>query len=106
MRHLRDLEPIEVRLLPRRVLGPTHLGLLVAPARREPRLAAADLGADVAAIHVAVVAPPAQEEHLAATAAADEAQRVHGSGRDRQELDATREPCDEAVVAPGSGHAA
>lgn len=77
-----------------------------APARGEPRLASPGLGADVAAVHVAVVAPPAQEEHLAAAAAVDEAQRVHGSGRDRQELDATHEPCDEAVVAPGSGHAA
>jgi len=103
MRHLRGLASIEVCLLPRGVVDPACFGLLVAATRGANRLASRELGAAVAAVRVAVVAPPAEEEHLSTTAAADEAQGVHGSGRDRQELDAVHEPCDEGLVDPGSG---
>jgi hypothetical protein len=103
MRHLRGLEAIEVRLLPGGVVGPARLGLLVAAAGAAQRFTARGLAAGVAAIDVAVVAPPAQQEHLPAAAADDEAQGfggvgVHGSERGRQELDAGPEPCDEHLV--------
>jgi hypothetical protein len=103
MRHLRGGASIEVALLPRGVVGLACLGLLVTAAGRPDRVAAPELGARVAAVDVAVIAPPAQEEDPATTAAADEAQRVHGSGRDRQELDADLAPCDDHLVDPGSG---
>jgi hypothetical protein len=103
MRHLRSLTPIEVALLPRGMIGPTRLGLLIATTGGALRLASPHLAAGVAAVDVAVVAPPAEEEHLATEAADDEAQGfggvgVHGSERGRQELDAGVEPCDEHLV--------
>lgn len=63
-------------------------------------------GAHPFAVRVPVVAEAAQVEELPAGPAEDEAQRVHGSGRDRQELEADPKPCDELLVAPGSGSAA
>jgi hypothetical protein len=63
-------------------------------------------GAPPPAVLVPVVAEAAQEEELPAGPAEDKAKRVHGSGRDRQELDADPKPCDELLVAPGSGSAA
>ena len=103
MRHLRGGASIEIALLPRGVVGFTRRGLLVAATGGPDRVAAPELGADFTAVDVAVVAPRAQEEDPATPAADDEAQRVHGSGRDRQELDADLAPCDEPLVDPGSG---
>jgi hypothetical protein len=64
------------------------LALFAAPLRRR---------AVACAILVAAIAATTDEEDLAAfeTATHGEAQRLHGSGRDRQELDVGREPCDE-----------
>jgi hypothetical protein len=105
MRHLRGLAPIEVALLPRRVIGPAGLGLLIPAAGAAPGIPSPELAAGLAAVHVAVVAPPAKEEHLIAAATADEAKGyggggVHGSRRGHQELDAGLEPCDEHLVVP------
>jgi len=74
----------------------TDLALLAPTRRRRARFRAVPLTA---------VAPAADEEDLPTIGAVadDEAQRVHGSGRDRQELDAYPEPCDEDLVEPGSG---
>src|SRR5262249_58159503 len=63
MRHLRDLEPVEVPLLPRRVVRPTGVGLLIAAARGTNRLAAAMLSASIGAVDVAVVAPAAERKN-------------------------------------------
>ncbi|HET6582528.1 MAG TPA: hypothetical protein VFG69_03755 [Nannocystaceae bacterium] len=103
MRHLGDVVTIEIALLSGCVVRPADLALLIPAAGSAHRIAPPELGAVVVAVHVAVVAPPAQEEHLTTAAADDEAEGVHGSGRNRQELDAAPEPCDEAFVEPGSG---
>ena len=57
------------------------------------------------AVLLAAIAAPANEEDLATLGAAadDKAKRIHGSDRDRQELDAGVEPWDEQLVGPGSG---
>lgn len=70
---------------------------LLAPASRRRALARA--------VPLAAIAAAADEEDLPAIGAVadDEAQRVHGSGRDRQELDVAPVPCDEHLVDPGSG---
>lgn len=73
MRHLSGLAPIEVALLPRRMVSLTRIRLLVAAARSPDRVAPPQLGAAVRAVHVTVVAPPAQEEHLPTATADDEA---------------------------------
>jgi hypothetical protein len=104
MRHLCGVAPIEVALLPRGVIGPARLRLLIAAAGATQRFLATDLATLVAAIDVSVVAPAAEEEQLPTAAAEDETQGcgggggVHGSRRDREELDAALEPCDEHLV--------
>lgn len=95
MRHLRGLDAVEVPLLASGVVGPAGRGPLIALARLALRGVARQGGADPGAVGLPVVAEAAQEEELPAGPAGDEAQRVHGSGRDRQELDADREPCEE-----------
>lgn len=106
MRHFPS--PCLIRALPVSVVPaaePTSLVplpdlALLAPPRRGRACARA--------VPLAAVAPPADEEDLPAVGAVadDEAQRVHGSGRDRQELDAVPEPCDEHLVDAGSGRTA
>jgi hypothetical protein len=82
MRHLRGLAPIEVPLLAGRMVSPSRLGLLVAAAGAAQGIGAPQLAAGVAAVHVAVVAPPTKEEDLStATATTDyEAQGIGGVG--------------------------
>jgi len=102
MRHLCGVAPIEVALLPRGVIGPAPLRLLIAAAGATQRFLATSLATLVAAIQVAVVAEAAQEEQPPTAAAENKAQRcgggVHGSRRGREELDAALEPCDEHLV--------
>jgi hypothetical protein len=103
MRHV--LAPAAVVPCPRRVVeaaGPASLmalaGLaLLLPAGRRP--------ARTPAVAPSPVTSATDEEHLAARRPVtdDEAQRVHGSGRDRQELDGDHSACDEGLVGPGSG---
>ena len=92
LRSRRVIEPPS----PRSLMTPTGLALLASP-RRPPAIARAVL--------LAVIAAPANEEDLAALGAPadDKAKRIHGSGRDRQELDVGVEPWDEQLVGPGSG---
>jgi hypothetical protein len=78
MRHLPGLASIEVTLLPGGVLGAASVAALVSPSRRTHRIAASSQRAQLAAVAVAVIAKPANEEDLAATRAADEAKRFHG----------------------------
>ena len=77
-------------------MAPTGLALFVS-SRLSPAVARAVL--------LAAIATAADEEDLAALGAAadDKAKRIHGSDRDRQELDAGVEPWDEQLVGPGSG---
>jgi hypothetical protein len=103
MRHLRGFATIQVALLPCCVVRSAGRGSLVAPTGRAQRVAPPKPGALRSAVHIPVVAIPAQEEHLTTATAHHEAQRIHGSGRDRQQLDADPQPCDEALVDPGSG---
>ena len=103
MRH--GLVAVAVVLRSRRVVEPAcarslmaAAGLpLLASSRQSPTLAPAVL--------LATIATAADEEHLATLGAAtdDKAKRIHGSDRDRQELDAGIEPWDEQLVGPGSG---
>jgi len=62
---------------------------LLAAAGRPPAVARA--------VALPAIAAAADEEDRPALGAVahDEAQRIHGSDRDRQELDASRAPCDE-----------
>jgi hypothetical protein len=106
LRHLRGVAPVEVPLLARRVVGATGRGSLVPLAAGGHQSLSSAHGAPPPAVLVPVVAEAAQEEELPAAPAEDKAKRVHGSGRDRQELDADPKPCDELLVAPGSGSAA
>jgi hypothetical protein len=71
MRHLRDLTPDEVLLLPARVICTTGLRLLIAATRLPHRLAVTRVRAGVAAVPLSTVAVSAEEEHLAAPAAND-----------------------------------
>lgn len=73
MRHLFELALIEVALLPARVIRAPCIRLLVPPARGAHRIAPARPGTIVTAVAPAAVAVDAQEEHLAAPAAHDEA---------------------------------
>jgi hypothetical protein len=73
MRHLRGLAAIEVSLLPGGMVSPPRLSLLVAAAGAALGLDAPQLAAPVAAVHVAVVAPTAEKEHLPAATADHEA---------------------------------
>jgi len=98
MRHLGGLASIEVRLLPRRVVGLARGRLLIAPPRAAHRLASRQHGTQVAAVRVDVVAPPAQEEHLVTTAAATKRSESTALDRGRQELDLQHQPCDEGLV--------
>ena len=103
MRH--GLATVAVVLRPRRVIEAARAGPLMAlaglPLLAPPR----DLPAATRAVLLAVIAAPANEEDLAALGAPadDKAKRIHGSGRDRQELDVGVEPWDEQLVGPGSG---
>jgi len=92
LRSRRVIEPPGARSL----MPPTGLALLASP-RGPPAIARAVL--------LAVIAAPADEEDLATLGAPadNKAKRIHGSDRDRQELDAGIEPCDEQLVGPGSG---
>jgi hypothetical protein len=103
MRHV--LPPVAVVLRPRRVVEPAGPAPLMALAGLALLLSARRLPARAAAVAPPAIAPPADEEDLAAggPVADDEAQRVHGSGRDRQELDGDHSACDEGLVGPGSG---
>jgi hypothetical protein len=100
MRHV--LPPGAVVLRPRRVVEPARPAPLVALAGLALLLAAARRPARTPAVALAAITPAADEEHLAAggSVADDEAQRVHGTGRGRKELDADRAPCDESLVEP------
>jgi hypothetical protein len=99
MRHLRGLAPIQVRLLARRMVSSAGFGPLVAAPGGALRIAAREIGAQVAAVGMAVIAPPAQVEDLTTATTADEAQRIHVPAP-RQKLDARSETCDEQPVDP------
>jgi hypothetical protein len=103
MRHV--LPPLAVVLCPRRVVEPAGPAPLVALAGLALLLPPARLPARAPAVPMPPIAPPADEEDLAASGpvADDEAERFHGSGRDRQELDGDHSACDERLVGPGSG---
>ncbi|HEU4734069.1 MAG TPA: hypothetical protein VFT22_39530, partial [Kofleriaceae bacterium] len=103
MRH--GLATVAVVLRPRRVIEPSGAGSLMAPTGLPLLAPPRELPARPRAVLLPTIAAAADEEHLAALGAAadDEAKRIHGSGRDRQELDAGTEPCDEPLVGPGSG---
>jgi hypothetical protein len=73
MRHLGGVAPVEVGLLPRRVMESAGFGLLVPTACRAQALAAPELRAGPSAVHVAVIAYPAQKDHGLTTATAHEA---------------------------------
>jgi hypothetical protein len=77
MRHLLGFAPIEVALLARCVVSPAGRGLLIPPTGGEDAVLAPNGAARVTAVDVSVVAPAAEEEHLAAATTANEAQRVH-----------------------------
>jgi hypothetical protein len=99
MRHLGGLAPIEIGLLPRGMVGPAGFRLLVAAPGGALRIATPELGAKLAAVGLAVVAPAAQVEDPDTAATADEAQRIHVPAL-RQKLDARSETCDEQPVDP------
>jgi len=103
MRHV--LAPVAVGLRPVGMVAATDLAPLVAPAGVPLLGPPGRRRARSRAVPLAAVAAPADEEDLPAQRPVtdDKAQRVHGSGRDRQELDAGPEPCDETFVDPGSG---
>jgi hypothetical protein len=100
MRHV--LASGAVALRSRRVVQPAGPAPLVALAGRALLLAAVGLPAGPAAVELPPIAAPADEEDLSAgkPVTDDEAQRVHGTGRGRHELDADRVPCDEPLVEP------
>lgn len=83
MRHLSGLTPIEVLLLATGMIRAARFRLLVTAPSFPHRLAPTRLRALAPAMALAAVAVEAEEEHLAAPAAYDEAQRVHGFERDR-----------------------
>jgi hypothetical protein len=103
MRHV--LPPVPVVGRAGGVVEATDPAPLMLPPGLPLLLPARGRGARPRAVPLAPVAAPADEEDLPAVrpVADDEAQRVHGSGRDRQELDAIPDPCDEGLVDPGSG---
>ena len=69
MHHLRGVTLIEVPLLSGGVVGATGLGLLIPAPCRTHRIASRRLRAIIVAVSVSVVAPRAQEEHLATSPA-------------------------------------
>jgi len=103
MRH--GLAAVAVVLRARRVIEAARAGPLMAPAGLSLLAPPGEPPAGTRAVLLPTIAAAADEEHLAALGAAadDEAKRIHGSDRDRQELDAGIEPCDEPFVGPGSG---
>lgn len=76
MRHLRGLTPVEVSLLSRGVVRSPGLGSLVAATGLTQRLLPRERRARPPAVPVAVVAPGAEKEDLAAPSAGHEAQRL------------------------------
>jgi hypothetical protein len=103
MRHV--LAAVAVGLRPGGVAEATVAALLMMSPRLALLAASSRHPAGTRAVPLAAIAAAADEEDLPALGAMahDEAQRIHGSGRDRQELDADLEPCDEEFVEPGSG---
>jgi hypothetical protein len=81
---------------PRPLVPPASLPQRMAPRRRRALLRAVPLPPVVPTTEVGN--PPAGGQD-----AGEEAQRVHGSGRDRKELDPPCQPCDDVLVAAGSG---
>jgi len=69
MRHLREVEVIEVALLPGRVIRAAGLGPLVLATGLADRVPSRRLCTPVAAVPIPVVAIWAEEEHLPALAA-------------------------------------
>ena len=103
MRH--GLAAVAVVLRSRGVIEPACARPLMASTGL-PLLASSRLPPALApAVLLATIAAAADEEDLATLGAAtdDKAKRIHGSDRDRQELDAGVEPWDEHFVGPGSG---
>ena len=98
MRHLCSFAPIEISLLSRGAVGPPRRGTPIASSGGSIRCSPGGVSACVVAIPITVVTPAAQAERQPAAAADDEAQGVHGSGRDRQKLGRIPEPCDEGLV--------
>ena len=103
MRH--GLATVAVVLCARRVIEPARAGSLMALAGLPLLASPRHLPARSRAVLLPTIAAAADEEDLAALGATadDKAKRIHGSGRDRQELDVGSEPCDEPLVGPGSG---
>lgn len=95
MRHLREVPPVEIALMARAVIRAPRFCLLIATTRFPHRLSPTRLRALAAAVTLAGIAIDAEEEHLAAPAAHDETQRLHGLGRDVQKLGRVQEPCDD-----------
>lgn len=98
MRHLCSFVLIEISLLSRGAVGPTRRGALIASSGSSNGCSPGGVSACGVAIPITVVTPAAQAERQPAVAADDEAQGVHGSGRDRQKLGRVPEPCDEGFV--------
>ena len=98
MRHLCSFALNEISLLSRGAVDSACRGTLIASSRSSDRCSPCGVRACIAAIPITVITPAAQVERQLAAAADDEAQGVHGSGRDRQKLGRVPEPCDEAFV--------
>jgi hypothetical protein len=98
MRHLCSFAPIEISLLSRGAVGPPSRGTPIASSGGSIRCSPGSGGTRLLAIPVTVVTAAAQVECQPAATADDEAQGVHGSGRDRQKLGRVPEPCDEGFV--------
>jgi hypothetical protein len=73
MRHFCSFDLIEVTLLSHGVANSTRLGALILPSSSPDGFAPRSNGARLTAISIAVIAPAAQEEHLPATRAGNEA---------------------------------
>jgi hypothetical protein len=103
MRH--GLAAVAVVVRSRRMIEPARTGSLMAPTRLALLAPPRHAPAIARAVLLATITAPADEEDLATLGAAadDKAKRIHGSDRDRQELDAGLEPWDEQLVGPGSG---
>jgi len=76
MRHLSVVTPVEVALLPTRVIRAALVRLLVTLARGTTGLAPGNCGARPGAVPMTVVARRAEEEDLAAPAAGQESKRL------------------------------
>lgn len=105
MRHLCSFALVEISLLSYGAVGAPCRGGLIASSSSSDRCSPGGLRACTVAIPITVVTPAAQAELQPAAAADDEAQVVHGAGRDRQKLGRIPEPCDEGFVArPAQGY--